>query len=110
MSPHVSLGKKSIVIYLPTELVTEARRFGLNISRITYNALTEKISTLNGSTTQIRWPIEGGLAGPQGIALILVLVCELLRCFVRVQTRIGPQSEIRFWVNGSSKVNSRRYE
>ena len=50
MSPHVSLGKKSVMIYLPTELVDESRRYGLNISRISQNALKDTISKLDGTT------------------------------------------------------------
>jgi len=33
MGPHASLGNKSVMIYLPIELVTGSRRLGLNIGR-----------------------------------------------------------------------------
>ena len=38
------------MIYLPTNLVHESRQYGLNISRISQNALKETISKLNGTT------------------------------------------------------------
>ena len=49
MSPHVSLGNKSVMIYLPTALVQESRHLGLNMSRISQNALTDAITKLDGS-------------------------------------------------------------
>jgi hypothetical protein len=49
VSPHVSLGNKSVMIYLPINLVRESRRYGLNISGISRNALRDSISRLEGS-------------------------------------------------------------
>lgn len=67
MSPHVSLGNKSVMIYLPIDLVHESRRHGLNISRISQNALTDAITKLNGSYRSHKDSVGSSLAGPPGI-------------------------------------------
>ena len=66
MSPHASLGKKSVMIYLPIDLVHESRRRGLSISRISQSALKETVSKLNGSYLPSGGFLEDDLAGPQG--------------------------------------------
>ncbi len=55
-SPHVSPGKRENSIYLPAELVTEARRLGLNISRISENTLTKQLASRR----------DVKMVGPQG--------------------------------------------
>jgi post-segregation antitoxin (ccd killing protein) len=69
MSPYVSLGKKSVMIYLPTHLVHESRGHGLNISRISQNALKDIVSKLDGTTEPRKvWRARRELnPGPPGL-------------------------------------------
>lgn len=46
MSPHVSPGKRTVSIYLPSEVIDGSRRHGLNISGISQNALKDTISEI----------------------------------------------------------------
>jgi len=67
MTPHVSPGRRIISIYLPSDLVAESRRLGLNISRISQNALTDAITKLNGSAHAAAEPtLREMVVGPQG--------------------------------------------
>jgi hypothetical protein len=66
MSPYVSLGNKSVMIYLPTNLVRESRRYGLNISGISRNALRDTISRLEGSSCSCTEHISKLLVRPPG--------------------------------------------
>jgi hypothetical protein len=66
MSPHVSLGNKSVMIYLPTSLVHESRRYGLNISGISRKALRDTISRLEGSSCSCTQHISKLLVRPPG--------------------------------------------
>jgi hypothetical protein len=58
------------MIYLPVELVSEAGRLGLNISRISHNASTDTITKLNSPNGELAGK---DMAGPQGFTAILLL-------------------------------------
>lgn len=60
-------GKKAnVVITLPPELVVKARELGLNISKISENALREYIRRLEGVSSQTM--TNGGtIGGPGGV-------------------------------------------
>jgi len=66
MSPHFSPGKRTISIYLPSQIIAESRRRGLNISRITLNALKETISKLSGTTEPVTESDGDGVVRPPG--------------------------------------------
>jgi hypothetical protein len=55
------------MFYLPIDLVYESRQHGLNISRISQNALSDTISRLSGLYRSQKGSIESSLAGPPGI-------------------------------------------
>ncbi|GEM_PF-1175884 len=57
--------KKNVVIYLDPEIVKEARDLGLNISKISENALKEAIRRLKGENLQNSYN-SGNRADPPG--------------------------------------------
>ena len=57
--------KKNVVIYLNPEIVKEAKELGLNISKISENALKEAIRRLRGGNLQDNHN-SGDEAGPEG--------------------------------------------